>query len=400
MDHGAKAVQRRLIVQLLQQVDRLKAEKAILKQRSSPKLFLVAPLAANEVEEAIRVLHCAAFTTLIPRPSNANEHTGHSVSNPFLFEELGRNLLSKAPRPGLLSLRQHADSSIVGVIAWHIESSTLKIECLAFDAHALAEEGLEADTVLDFMLTECLASRPSCRSATVNAWIDVDIDERGPLADFKGTPRDLGMQMMQALHRAGFSPPPSVDEEELEIMMGCPLDGNLPPLPVLPEGYHAHFSRPGVDTTRWRKSMLVTFSDEPECGDPYFTESNLYTSRADYHPEEVVYVECDGGEIPVAIGAGVHHAFDLEPASGNLQPCNEGAYDITYLDWIGVLPDHRGKRLGQYISLACLHSLKRRGKGYCTLWTQPHRKSAVALYKKLGFKLSARVVSLEKQLPR
>jgi ribosomal protein S18 acetylase RimI-like enzyme len=394
-----EAVQRRLIIRLLRQVDVLKAENSRLKRIRHSKLFVVTPLTASEVEEAMDMLHCAAFTTLIPRPSSANEHTGHSVSNPFLFGELGRKLLNEAPRPGILSLRTHGSSRIVGVIAWRKERATMQIECLAFSAQALATKGLSPEMVLDFIIAECLAGSPcTCSSASVNAWIDVDIDGRGPLAKFKGTSRDLGPQMLGALQRAGFKTPPAQDEQELEIMMGCPLDNQLPPLPALPDGYHSHFSRPGMDTMRWREAMLAIFGDDPECADPYFTESNLYTSRESYHSEEVVYVECEGTETPVAIGAGVHHLFSLDTVCGELEACVDGIYDITYLDWIGVVPGHRGRRLGWYISLACLHSLRRRGKSYCTLWTQPHRTSAVALYEALGFSVSAKAVALEKKL--
>lgn len=142
--------------------------------------------------------------------------------------------------------------------------------------------------------------------------------------------------------------------------------------------------------------MLGIFGDEPECADPYFTETNLYTRRADYHQEEVSYVEYEkGSDIPVAIGAGVHHSFSLDEVSGRLKAGGE-LYNVTYLDFIGVAQGHRGKRLGKYVSLSCLHALKRRGMKYCTLWTQPHRSSAVAMYEKLGFVVTARVVALEK----
>ena len=58
---------------------------------------------------------------------------------------------------------------------------------------------------------------------------------------------------------------------------------------------------------------------------------------------------------------------------------------ICYLDWIGVTPANRGKGLGYYVSLACLHHLQQRGEAYCTLWTTPSRAAAVRLYTRLGF---------------
>ena len=67
----------------------------------------------------------------------------------------------------------------------------------------------------------------------------------------------------------------------------------------------------------------------------------------------------------------------------------------TYLDWIGVLPQHRGKKLGEYITISCLQSLTGRGERYCTLWTQPSRVAAIGLYQRLGFVQIAQVVALE-----
>ena len=74
------------------------------------------------------------------------------------------------------------------------------------------------------------------------------------------------------------------------------------------------------------------------------------------------------------------------------------AVRTAYLDWIGVLPQHRGKKLGEYVSVACLRSLAARGERYCTLWTQPSRVAAIGLYERLGFVEIAKVVALERSL--
>lgn len=231
-----------LIKELLRQVHALKADNARLKQQHP---FVVMPLQASEVEEAMALLHCAAFTNLVPRPSSENEHTGHSINNPRLFGALGRKLVSEAPRPGLLSLRRRNQRHLIaGVLAYRIEHSTAVIECIAFDDQAFAGTH-SADTVLDFILAELFLQirGTSIHRFTVNAWIDVKIDERGPLAQFKGTPRDLGQQMLAAFQRAGFTPTADVHHQDLEMMMGLSLDHTLAPLPALPEGYSTHFSR-------------------------------------------------------------------------------------------------------------------------------------------------------------
>jgi hypothetical protein len=132
---------------------------------------------------------------------------------------------------------------IAGVLAYRIDDDgTAVIECIAFDAQAFADDAQNINTVLDCILSELLLQTRGL-NVRVDAWIDVQIDKRGPLAKFKGTARDLGQQMLAAFQRAGFKPAAGVHHRDLEMMMGCPLDHTLAPLPPLPIGYSSHFSR-------------------------------------------------------------------------------------------------------------------------------------------------------------
>jgi len=292
------------------------------------------------------------------------------------------------------------------------------IDCLAVNVESLLpmnpDVALTVDEALDAMLAGCIehAQDAGCTQLKVQSWVDDNIDDRGPLADVKGSGRDAAAAVLAALDRARFHESGS-ERGELDVMFGRPLGDGAPPLPELPKlpaGYFAHPYRPEVDQGRWREAMLAIFP-QPECQDPYFTAENLYTRRHDYAEDEVVMVECEGTSTAVGIGAGVAHSFEINAQTGTIvvdgssggggavdSIAANSAHRIVYLDWIGVLPEHRGKRIGEYISVSCLKSLMDRGEQYCTLWTQLSRVAAIRLYERLGFVQIARVVALERSL--
>jgi mycothiol synthase len=163
--------------------------------------------------------------------------------------------------------------------------------------------------------------------------------------------------------------------EQRNILMGIALE-NIAPVPPLAEGYEGHTFRPG-DDERWTMVKEVVFgsasADEFE---------SYYSGRADFDPNEVVFVE--HGDSLVAFSAGVFHQTKV----GNL-PCHR-----IFLDWVGALDEHRGKGLGIYICLHCMNHVKNKGASYCTLVTQHYRVPAVTLYKKLGFEVTSDQVTL------
>ena len=379
----------------------------------------LAPLLPADLGLARELFRGGPITTLLPRPSSeppagGNEHAGHVANDPALFDQLGLALLGaeELPRDGLLALRMDeapaTGSPLCGVVSVRCAGEVGTLDCLALNVDIQSKAA-----TLDAMVAGCVqyARAAGCMQLKLQGWVDDSIDERGPLAELKGSRRDTAADVLAALERAGFRPPTSGVglEHELDVMMGRPLGEGSPPieLSALPAGYSAHAYRPDVDQGRWREAMLAIFP-EPECADPYFTAENLYTRRRDYAKDEVVMIECEGADTAVGIGAGVAHSFGLNTSTGDIVPDSDTdgtAHDgevapqrIVYLDWIGLLPAHRGKRLGEYISVSCLRSLAERGESYCTLWTQPSRAAAIRLYRRLGFVQIARVVELSLDL--
>lgn len=57
------------------------------------------------------------------------------------------------------------------------------------------------------------------------------------------------------------------------------------------------------------------------------------------------------------------------------------------IEYVGVLAEHRGKRLGEALVAHCLNYAKRLDARPCQLITQPFRGPAVTLYERLGFRI-------------
>lgn len=56
------------------------------------------------------------------------------------------------------------------------------------------------------------------------------------------------------------------------------------------------------------------------------------------------------------------------------------------IEYVGMLEEHRGKKLGEALMVECLNYTKQHGVVPCQLITQPFRTAAVSLYEKLGFR--------------
>lgn len=245
---------------------------------------------------------------------------------------------------GLLSALPGRDPKI-GLVRWlAVEEGTGAMK----QSRALLERGIEF-----------LRAR-GCSVAQLSAWMDA---RHKPPAD--------------ALLSEGFQ---RHDPFRSSILMACSLE-NLPPVPPLPEGYSAHGFRPG-DEGRWLSVKNLIFETHDAPG----TFEKLYSGRTTFHPDEVVFVEY-AGEV-VAISAGVDHRV----------PTGDQTFPEAYLDWVGVRSEHRGRHLGDFICLTCMHYLRRQGHSICTLITQPYRVAAVRLYQKLGFQTVGEQGVFEKAL--
>ena len=221
-----------------------------------------------------------------------------------------------------------------------------------------AADKANGETIMISLLSRCLDAlkEENCRGIEASFWLACEDAET----------------MTSAFGAAGVT---IEFPEKRNILMGMPLD-NIEPVPALAEGYDSHTFRPGDDAS-WAQAKEIVFgsasADEFE---------NYYSGRADFDPNEVIFVE--HGDSLVAFSAGVFHQTRL----GGL-PCHR-----IFLDWVGALDEHRGKGLGRYICLHCMNHVKSKGASYCTLVTQHYRVPAVNLYRKLGFEVTADQVKI------
>jgi ribosomal protein S18 acetylase RimI-like enzyme len=71
----------------------------------------------------------------------------------------------------------------------------------------------------------------------------------------------------------------------------------------------------------------------------------------------------------------------------------------SLIEWVGVLPEERGRNLGEALMVACLNYLKGRAVQPNCLVTQYFRQAAVGLYAKLGYRVVRECRSYIKELP-
>ena len=149
----------------------------------------------------------------------------------------------------------------------------------------------------------------------------------------------------------------------------------------------------GLEMSQWRERPVVvadgyeleTFSEDrlaawTECRNSAFeTDSEPawfrenFMSRSDFDPAGWHMILREGRV--VAISAGVAGEDSASP----------GVVIGGQIEWVGVLPECRGLKLGEAIVVACLNYLATREVARTVLATQPFRVPAVKLYEKLGF---------------
>lgn len=95
----------------------------------------------------------------------------------------------------------------------------------------------------------------------------------------------------------------------------------------------------------------------------------------------------------------MRHQDRLVGITGALECRNpDGSHRGGQLEWVGVLPEYRGKKLGEALVMTALNRLIQREIEPIALITQPVLQSAVGLYKKLGFHTPAQLLRYHKQL--
>ena len=138
---------------------------------------------------------------------------------------------------------------------------------------------------------------------------------------------------------------------------------DLPPV-VLPTGYSLRHFRPG-DEINWETVLNQSFGEVV----PPRLFAGVMACDAACSPERVLFVTRDN--VPVAT------------ASAWYKP--EWGRDMGYVHYVGVSANHKGKKLGYWVSLAVLHRFVFEGRTQSVLQTDDHRVPAVKTYLELGF---------------
>ena len=146
-------------------------------------------------------------------------------------------------------------------------------------------------------------------------------------------------------------------------MRRADLDG-LPPV-RLPPPYHLRSYRP-EDAPGWLRLLRETIG-------PSWTERRWRTELA---------------TDPALDLAGLFLAVRADSVVGSawgrpLDPANPA--DAGYVQLVAVDGEHRGHKLGYWLTLRALHHLRGRGARDAVLDTEDHRLAAIELYLRLGF---------------
>ena len=145
-------------------------------------------------------------------------------------------------------------------------------------------------------------------------------------------------------------------------METCPLR-ELPPLEC-PEGYEIRTYRPG-DEEGWGQIMNTGIGSE-------WTADKVkreLTEKPQFDPAGLFFATKDG---EVAGSACAWRGSETERESGSVH-------------MVCVLPEHRGRGLGYWLSLAVLHYFRDHGFHKAWLSTDDFRLPAIMTYLKLGF---------------
>jgi len=139
---------------------------------------------------------------------------------------------------------------------------------------------------------------------------------------------------------------------------------NLPSVEV-PDGYRIRAFRPG-DERAWE--MVIAASFERSLEDTDFVR--MMRNDPAFCPERMFFVE---------------HALDGVVATASAWRKPQHWPDAGVLHYVGVLPSHRGRRLGYAVTLRALHRIAEEGWREATLETDDFRLPAIRTYLRLGF---------------
>ena len=136
------------------------------------------------------------------------------------------------------------------------------------------------------------------------------------------------------------------------------------PAVALPAGYSLRHFLPG-DESNWERVLDQSFG----VTNPPRRFVNIMGRDSACAPERILFIMYDG----VAVAT----------ASAWYRP--EWGAETGYVHYVGTSADHKGKKLGYWVSLAALHRFVFEGRSRAVLQTDDHRVPAVKIYLELGF---------------
>lgn len=100
-----------------------------------------------------------------------------------------------------------------------------------------------------------------------------------------------------------------------------------------------------------------------------------FGDRWDFDPSGWFLLDYEGTKVGISAADTFRDPADTSRLTG------------TQIEWVGVLPTHRGKRLGEALVIHCMNYAKTLNAAPLQLITQPFRVPAVTLYESLGFRI-------------
>ena len=179
------------------------------------------------------------------------------------------------------------------------------------------------------------------------------------------------------IRKKGYSVP---DPDEESIMMVLQPRGYVLRDALLPDDTYEIVTWRDEYLDNWLRVKNAAFNEDSDRS--LFLEQ--FRSRHDFDPAGWFLLRHNGQFVGVA-GA----LICTEP---------DGTLRGGQLEWVGVLPQYRGKNLGEALVVTALNHFVERDIKPVALITQLFRKPAVALYEKLGFGIAAHLHRYRKQL--
>ena len=151
---------------------------------------------------------------------------------------------------------------------------------------------------------------------------------------------------------------------EDQLKMGLRSLENLPTLQC-PDGYHIRTYQKD-DAVHWARIMDIAFVDQGRTAQDTYTQ---VIDQPNFDPDGFCFV--------------IHKGIPI----GTACAWTRGLRDRTigYIDMLAVLPEHRGYKLGKWLTVFVLYYFKARRVGSVMLDTDDFRLPAIKNYLNLGF---------------